>query len=213
MDLRTDPTFCEGAEPGPLVVRLETIPGWFTLDDCAHFALVLKLQSAFGLLGDLVEIGTYYGRSAAILARFLQRGERLVLCDWFGAAPRALHEVPPTPALLRENLFALNPTLREEQLELHEGASHTLRLSRPVRFAHIDGGHSRAETLGDLRLIDARLLPRGVIAVDDYHHRDFPEVTPAVDQFCAERPDYSVLADLNRHGAIGRKIYLQKGGE
>ena len=212
--LRGDTTFCAGAEPGALTVevaeRIKTIPGWFTSDDCGHFALVLRLLGGFGLRGDLVEIGTYHGRSAAVLAHFVAAGERLVLCDWFGAAPAGLYEAPPTPALLRRNLAAACPSLRDDQLELHDGPSETLRLSRPVRFAHVDGGHSADEALADLRRIDAQLLSHGVIAVDDYHHRAFPEVTIAADRFLAERPDYQVLADLNRHGAVGRKLYLQK---
>ncbi len=212
--LRGDTTFCAGAEPGPLVVevgeKIKSIPGWLTTDDCGHFALVLRLQSAFGLRGDLVEIGTYHGRSAAVLAHFLEEGEQLVLCDWFGDAPDGLYPAPPTPAILRRNLAVIRPSLRDDQIELHAGASETLRLSRPVRFAHVDGGHSSAETLADLRRVDERLLSRGVIAVDDYHHRAFPEVTVAADRFLSERPDYHVLADLNRHGAVGRKLYLQK---
>jgi hypothetical protein len=211
--LRGDTSFCAGAEPGPLMValgeKIKTIPGWLTMDDVAHFALVLRMQSAFGLRGDVVEIGTFHGRSAAVLASLLEPGERLVLCDWFGEGPPG-YEPPATADIVRRNLQAVNPSLGGDAFELHAGASETLRLERPVRFAHVDGGHSRAEALGDLRRIDAHLLARGVIAVDDYHHRDFPEVTPAVDQFLAERSDYRVLADLNRHGAVGRKIYLQR---
>ncbi|HZS41002.1 MAG TPA: class I SAM-dependent methyltransferase [Polyangia bacterium] len=212
--LRGDTTFCPGAEPGPIAAeigeKIRSIPGWFTIDDCAHFALVLRMQSAFGLRGDVLEIGTYHGRSAAAMAPFLDEGERLVLCDLFGAAPREDYPTPPTPALLRSNLRAVCPALRDEQLEIHDGPSQTLSLARPIRFAHVDGGHTRGEALGDLRRVDGWLLARGVIAVDDYHHREFPEVTPAVDQFLAERRDYRVLADLNRHGAVGRKLYLHK---
>src|SRR5262249_46227209 len=90
--LRGDITFAEGAEPGPLAVeigaKIRNIPGWLTTDDLGHFALILRLQSAFGLRGDIVEIGTYYGRSAAALAHFLEPGEQLVLCDLFHAANR-----------------------------------------------------------------------------------------------------------------------------
>jgi hypothetical protein len=212
--LRSDTTFRPGAEPGPLTVdiceKIASIPGWFTIDDCAHFALVLRLQSAFGLRGDLVEIGAYHGRSAAVLASFLEPGERLILCDWFGEKPEGLYEPTATPALVRRNLLAVNPSLVDAQLELHASASETLRIARPVRFAHVDGGHSRAEAFGDLRCLADHVLPNGVIAVDDYHHPRFPEVTPAVDQFLRERDDYRVLADLNRHGELGRKIYLQR---
>jgi hypothetical protein len=48
----------------------------------------------------------------------------------------------------------------------------------------------------------------GVIAVDDYGHRDWPGVIAGVDEFLRQRPHFEVLADLNRHGALGRKLYL-----
>jgi hypothetical protein len=212
--LRTDTIFCEGAEPGPIAVeigeRVKTIPGWLTIDDCGHFALVLRMQSAFGLRGDVVEIGTYHGRSAAALAHFLVEDERLVLADWFDGAPRGGYNDPPTPALLRANIRAACPSIGDARIEIHAGASATLALTRPVRFAHLDGGHLGDEVLGDLRLVGAALLDRGVIAVDDHRNRNFPEVAPAVERFLVEQPQYRVLADLNRHGAVGRKIYLQK---
>jgi hypothetical protein len=214
--LRTDTTFAAGAEPGPIAVaiaeRVREIPGWLTVDDCGHFALVLRLQTAFGLTGDLLEIGTYHGRAAAALAHFLADGERLVLADFFQGAPPGLYPDPPTPEGLRRNLRAACPSVTDDRIEIHAGPSAALALSRPLRFAHVDGGHRHDEVLGDLRRVDGALLARGVIAVDDYHNRDWPEVTPAVDRFLAEQPRYRVLADLNRHGAVGRKLYLQKPG-
>ena len=73
------------ANPGPLltgvVPRLATIPGWFNNDDLTHFTQVLETQTSSGLRGDLLEFGCYHGRSAAVFARHLQPGERLLLAD------------------------------------------------------------------------------------------------------------------------------------
>ncbi len=64
------------ANPGALLTavapRLAAIPGWFNLDDMAHFTLVLETQSAAWQVGDLVEICCYHGRSAALLATKLR---------------------------------------------------------------------------------------------------------------------------------------------
>ena len=73
--------------PGPLLTkvapRLAAIPGWFNLDDIAHFTLVLETQTTSGICGDLLEIGCYHGRSAAVLAMHLGANERLFLADAF----------------------------------------------------------------------------------------------------------------------------------
>ena len=58
--------------------------------------------------------------------------------------------------------------------------SHALRSLPPADFAHVDGDHSHAGALADLRLVDQ--CP--VILADDC---DNPEVRRAVDDFVAER--------------------------
>jgi cephalosporin hydroxylase len=179
--------------------RARLLPGWFTVDDCAHFALVLNLQSALGVRGDLVEIGVYHGRSALVLAHHAARDERVILCDTFEACGGAYPD-QATPERVRS---ALGPNV-----DLRVCSSSALRFERPIRFAHIDGDHTYAGALADLRLCAPSLLPGGVLVVDDYHHKDFPEVTPAVDAFLRESPRLRVMADVNRHGAVGRKIYL-----
>ena len=75
------------AEPGSLsrdvIAHFRDIKGFFNEDDCMHFHLVLRTQSLLGFAGDILEIGSYFGRSAALLARCLQPGETLVACDAF----------------------------------------------------------------------------------------------------------------------------------
>jgi hypothetical protein len=61
--------------------------------------------------------------------------------------------------------------------------------------------------LQDLRLAAFHLAPGGIIAVDDYQHPDWQDVTTAVDTFIAES-DFDVIADVNRWAEAGRKIYL-----
>jgi predicted O-methyltransferase YrrM len=192
--------------------RIRTLPGWFNADDCAHFHLILSMQSLNGLHGDLLEIGSYHGRSAGVLAASLQPGERLVVCDAFEAPVDDPYPTVCTPERLWSNLVRVVPALDRNAVEIHACWSHQLDLpAEPrFRFAHVDGGHRKEDALYDLRLSAERLLPGGVMAVDDYRHYRYPGVTEAVDTFLYERGEFSVLADLNRRGAIGRKIYLHR---
>jgi hypothetical protein len=203
--------------PGPLITdiapRLAPIPGWFNLDDLGHFSLVLRTQSASGLHGDLLEIGCFHGRSAALLAMHLREGERLLLADAFDLPLDDPYGDTPTPEKVWRNLEAAVPGLPRERISIRRAYSRDLDLPADlrVRFAHVDGGHEAGTVATDLALCASRLLPGGVIAVDDYAHPRYPGVSEAVRVFLAGRPGLRVLADLNRMGALGRKLYLVLG--
>ena len=192
--------------------QIKTIPGWFTIDDCAHFYLALSMQSAYGIRGDLFEIGSYHGRSTALMAYCLQPGETIVICDAFEGDTTDSYQDKPTPRQLTDNLLRVSPDLDLECVDIHACLSSEVSFAETVRFrfVHIDGGHDRETALGDLILSSRHLLPGGIIVMDDYQNEQWPGVTLAVDEFLAAHKEFVVLADLNRHGAIGRKIYLMK---
>lgn len=213
--LRESTRFHDLGAPGPAVdlfARLKHIPGWFNVDDCCHFLMLLKHQTLLGLRGDILEIGSYHGRSTALLASSLKSGERLVVCDAFQSETEDRYSERPSPDLLRKNVAQVVPGFDLESLEVHACLSNDLSLEqdRLFRFIHIDGGHSFEQAGFDLMLCSSHTMPGGIIVMDDYGHPDWPGVTRASDEFIAERSDFEILADLNRHGALGRKLYLLK---
>jgi len=60
------------------------IDGWFWPAAAYLFAWIDDQQRRAGVAGNLFEIGVYHGKSAIMLARLLQSGERLGVCDLFG---------------------------------------------------------------------------------------------------------------------------------
>jgi hypothetical protein len=204
------------ANPGPLITRVgprvAPIPGWFNGDDLAHFTLVLETQSAAGLRGDLLEIGCFHGRSAAVLAMHLRDAEHLVLADAFDLPLAEPYGDTPTPEGVRRNLAAAVPGLDPGRVTIHRAYSRDLVLPETlrVRFAHVDGGHEAETVRSDLETCDTHLIPGGVIAVDDFAHPGWPGVSEGVRAFLSDHPAYRVLADLNRAGALGRKLYLAR---
>ncbi len=105
-------TFARDSRPGPtasLFASIARVPGWFTYDDCAHFCLVLNTQFAAGARGDILEIGSYHGRSTIVLADCLQPGETLVVCDPFQRGEVYVGN-PPTPGTSAETYSAHSPT-------------------------------------------------------------------------------------------------------
>jgi hypothetical protein len=51
------------------------------------------------------------------------------------------------------------------------------------------------------------------MAIDDYAHPAYHGVTDAVNKFLDGDKSFRILADLNRSGALGRKLYLAKRTE
>jgi hypothetical protein len=96
---RDNTAFMPGAIPGRLVTEvfdlIRDVPGYFTYDDCAHFVLLLRMQRRLGVRGDLMEIGTYFGRSTAVLASELRADERLLACDPFENEAAYRYSTPP----------------------------------------------------------------------------------------------------------------------
>lgn len=194
-----------------LFEQVDAVPGWFNLDDAAHFWLVLQMQESLGTTGDVLEIGSYHGRSTAFLASCIQAGERLVVCDAFESDTEDSYQDKPSPERLRANVARVRDDLGE-RLVVHHCLSTDLQLvgTERFRFVHVDGGHTADAVHADLELVAPHVGPGGVIAIDDYHHPVWIEVHVGVDRWLAANPDWHVLADLNRHGAQGRKLYLQR---
>ncbi len=195
-----------------MFAKLKGVPGFFNIDDCAHFSLILRTQTALRITGDILEIGSYFGRSTALLAAGLADGEKLVICDAFEADTPDVYIERPSPEQLLSTIRRINPDIENERLEIHVCLSHQLRLdpAKRFRFVHIDGDHSEDGALKDIQMVHQHLLPGGVIAIDDYKHPRWPGVTQAANRFLHETPDVSILADLNRHGESGQKLYLCK---
>jgi len=196
--------------------RLRRIPGWFTVDDCSHFHVILQMQNRTGVDGDLLEIGSYYGRSTGAMVGHLKMNEKLIVCDAFDTIPtQDVYSSFPTVKEFLSNIVDVHSSVDLSKIEIHECLSSGLTLpgSCTLRFAHVDGGHSRDEALQDLELVYGRLCRSGVIAVDDFENPGWPEVSVGVSDFLSRHPDMEVLADLNRFGEAGRKIYLIRTGE
>lgn len=188
---------------------IKGIRGWFTYDDAAHFTLVLNMQTTLGLHGDILEIGTFHGRSTCLLAYCLQQKEVLTVCDPFQSGDVYV-SAAPSQSMLREHILRVLPGFDLTAIEICPVYSVDLDLhvARRFRFVHVDGSHDYTDVLHDLRLARRHLVRGGVIAVDDFDHPDWPGVYLAVAAFRAEHPEMVEVADLNRQSESGRKLYL-----
>ncbi|HWD75957.1 MAG TPA: class I SAM-dependent methyltransferase, partial [Solirubrobacteraceae bacterium] len=167
------------AEVRAVTRRTRGIQGWFSSEAAGLFGLLDEAQRSAGVQGDLFEIGVHHGRSAVLLSHLARPGERLGVCDLFGAQEQNVSDSGSGDrGIFEANMAALASGF--DRLDVFAMASDRLtpeQLGGPYRLFHIDGGHLREEALSDLRLGAAVLDPRGAIAVDDPFSVAWPGVT------------------------------------
>src|ERR1700749_2091590 len=69
----------------PYTAQMDSVDGWFYAIDVDFFSNLLAFQRTDGIKGDMLEIGTYQGKSAILMGYGLRDAEELVVCDLFGA--------------------------------------------------------------------------------------------------------------------------------
>ncbi|MFN2386936.1 MAG: class I SAM-dependent methyltransferase [Thermoanaerobaculia bacterium] len=166
--------------------RMDEVQGWFSEGAAHTFCLIQDLQRRHGVEGDIVEIGVHHGRSALLMSCFVDlEREWLYLNDIFEdqAANLSRSGAGDRDAFLT-HLRRLRPGFdRYTILQKPSSELSASDIGTSCRFFHIDGGHSSAETEGDLSTAARSLHPDGVIVIDDYFNQEFPSVSEGVNRF------------------------------
>lgn len=151
------------------------IPGWFTLQDLECFVVLLTYQSSARIKGNLLEIGTFVGKSASVLGKFIYREEKLFVCDLFNGVTNRKNSIENlnsykelTRELFEKNFFKLNGYLPQildcSSIELDSKLPNDI-----FRFVHIDGSHLYEFVRNDLNFALRHLTSTGgIIVVDDF---------------------------------------------
>ena len=149
--------------------RLCRVEGFFTQMNYAIWRSLFSFQERNQINGNLFEIGTWKGRSAAALTLHCRQGERVVLCDFM------LDDLNVVTNLetLGFNARCITPIAkRSSELKPSDLAG----LERTVRWFHIDGDHSAEMTYLDLKVADRILSDEGVVVVDDFFNARYVSV-------------------------------------
>ncbi|MFF2142454.1 class I SAM-dependent methyltransferase [Kitasatospora sp. NPDC058190] len=173
----------------PVPLKLDDIPGWFFGLDRAAFAHLLSQQSEAGVKGDILELGSYLGRSAVLLGDHLRPGERLTVCDLFdseaGDDDNAAEMAMSYRKTLTRSAFESNYLAFHSELpEIVQAPTSVLADGRipagSCRFVHVDASHLYEHVAGDITVAKAALAEDGLIALDDYRSEHTPGVSAAV---------------------------------
>ncbi|WP_433472633.1 class I SAM-dependent methyltransferase [Spirillospora sp. CA-142024] len=166
---------------------LDDVKGWFPKVDQLLFTWFLERQERGGQSGDLVELGSYLGKSAILMGRHRREGETFTVCDLFDSeAPDDSNqaEMKGSYSTLTRQAFEANYRAFHDTLpEIVQGpTSLILDHVQPgtCRFVHVDASHLYEHVHGDIRAARAMLPPEGIVVCDDYRSEHTPGVAAAV---------------------------------
>ncbi|MEU5886581.1 class I SAM-dependent methyltransferase [Streptomyces sp. NPDC047461] len=166
--------------------ELGDVPGWFPPLDQVLFTWFLDRQRTRGFAGDLLELGAYMGKSAILLGRHLEEGERFTVCDLFGGdAPDGANKAETaksyaslTRQAFERNYLSFHDTL-PKVIEAPSSVISSEVAAGSCRFVHIDASHLYEHVRDDIGAAREILLPEGVVALDDFRSEHTPGVSVA----------------------------------
>ncbi|MFI0368952.1 class I SAM-dependent methyltransferase [Actinomadura sp. 1N219] len=176
----------ETAPPAP-PAALDDVKGWFPKIDQMLFTWFLERQERLGETGDLVELGSYLGKSAILMGRHRRDGEAFTVCDLFDSeAPDDSNqaEMNGSYATLTRTAFESNYRAFHDRLPeiIQAPTSVILDHVEPetCRFVHVDASHLYEHVAGDIQAAHVMLPAAGIIVCDDYRSEHTPGVSAAV---------------------------------
>jgi hypothetical protein len=173
--------------PPATPASLDDVKGWFPKIDQVLFTWFLERQERLGETGDLVELGSYMGKSAIVMGRHLRVGETFTVCDLFDSeAPDDSNraEMSHSYSTLTRDKFEANYRAFHDRLpEIVQGPTALILdhvRPRACRFVHVDASHLYEHVSGDIKAARTMLPDGGIVVCDDYRSEHTPGVSAAV---------------------------------
>jgi predicted O-methyltransferase YrrM len=149
---------------------LQLVQGWMSRDQAERLWAAAARTGA----GDrIVEIGSYHGRSAIVLASASPVGVEVIAIDPHAGSDRGPGEIAPEQdrgqrdhEAFLANLAAAGVRNRVRHLRQFSQAS-TAQVPGQVEVVYIDGAHRFAPALADIRRWGAKVAPGGTLLVHD----------------------------------------------
>ncbi len=156
------------------------VEGWFQAPAIAIWDSFLSYQQEQKISGNLLEIGVWKGKSAALAALHCGAEDACVFVDVLPLDEVKARISPVVPEATCHYL--------QEQSQLLARHPFVAQGTRGFRWIHVDGEHSGQSVMNDLEIADHLLSDRGMVVFDDFFSPAYPQVTQAVFQFLGTRP-------------------------
>jgi len=167
-----------------------TIPGMITPQAGKFLYALCYMQN---IKGDVVEIGSWQGRSSTFLARAVKESKNgnFYAIDHFGGnvGKESFYKVEGTLNGLKDNFnhniskFGLSDVVH--LLDMHTTEAAKQLEENTIRFLFIDGDHTKEGVRRDIELFFPRLIKGSIIVFDDYFD-GFPGLVESVDELFAQ---------------------------
>jgi hypothetical protein len=185
--------------------RVRGMSSRFAAAICGH---LIRRQSALGVGGELVEIGTFEGRFFIAMALGLAPGENALGIDRFD-----------WPDAGTEGRFVANCAaygIARDRYSYWKADSRGITSTelrkklgdRPVRFVHIDSHHTRKCLTNDLELVTPGMHRAGIICLDDMLHPGYPILISSVFEYFARHPEMRLLCVVDREDIVAAPKFL-----
>jgi predicted O-methyltransferase YrrM len=128
------------------------------------------MQNEKGVVKNILEIGSYEGRSAIFFLNYFNASEITCVDTWLGS-----HEHVKKMGEIEKN-FDNNLKLYENKLIKHKTTSDNFFLTNKLLFdlIYIDGLHTYDQVKSDLENAYKFLRPKGHLLIDDYLWKFYP---------------------------------------
>jgi hypothetical protein len=164
--------------------KIYRITGFLHPVDAMAFAGLAAWQKSHGIAGSVMEIGVFYGRSFALMAKSIDTSREV-------AVAADLFDIGIVPSGESSQLTSFRSTLGLAGVEttavrVIQGdsslldAGDILKMAGKIRFFSIDGGHEEHHVRTDAKLAQEVMSEDGMIVFDDFFNPRYPDVTYSV---------------------------------
>ena len=176
-------------------IEFSNLPGWFLPQAQAAWDCFLAFQGQQDIHGNMLEIGVWKGKSAALSTLHARANESCIYVDRL-----MLSEFKETIGLIRQS----NHLFLEVASESLPAMPQVMQRGATFRWIHIDGEHSGEAVWRDLAVADELLSDKGMLCIDDFPSCAYPQVNFAVVEFLAQHPHLTMVACGHNKGYICR---------
>lgn len=158
------------------------VPGWFTLLDFNLFEELNEIHIQNSIHGDILEIGTYKGKSGVLLSILQRHLETVNLLDLYSTADlNSKLDSEHYAGLLLKQVENHLKKFGEPSRLIVDNSTKVAEyiLPKTQRIIHIDGSHQYDDVALDLSNCHNLQLDNGMTILDDYRNFAFPGVGKA----------------------------------
>jgi predicted O-methyltransferase YrrM len=155
------------------LAAIDGVEGWLSEDQARRlWDAAVAVRDG----GQIVEIGSFRGRSTIVLSRAAPEGVRIVAIDPHGGGDRGPQEITPDQArgdednrVFRANLEGAGVNGRVRHVRLLSDQAHS-EVDGPIDMLYVDGAHRYKPARDDIAAWGARVPVGGALLVHDSYN-------------------------------------------